>query len=68
MKILISLVLALFVSAASAGYEVQKQLTEQLDVNCETNLEYFRQQVEENPEDTYFQFMLEKWEERCKEQ
>lgn len=44
---------------------VQKRLqVEQLD-DCEMQLRYFSDKVENNPDDPYFGFMLKKWGKRC---
>lgn len=43
----------------------QQQLQNQLNTECEDNLQYFSEQSSKNPDDPYFKFMLNKWGRRC---
>lgn len=45
--------------------DIQQRLEKSTLSECEENLRYFSDQARNNPDEPYFQFMLEKWGDRC---
>ena len=48
-----------------AATPVQKRLEKEEVTECEVQLRYFSEKLDENPDDAYFQFMMKKWGKRC---
>jgi len=48
-----------------ANTPVQKRLMAVEEDECEMQLRYFSEKSKEDPDDEYFQFMLQKWGKRC---
>ena len=48
-----------------AATPVEKRLEAEEIGECEMQLRYFSEKVDENPDDPYFNFMLKKWGKRC---
>ena len=44
---------------------IEKRILKQNLDECEANLKYFHDKTNENPDDPYFKFMLNKWGSRC---
>jgi len=45
--------------------DIQTRIEHHSVEECRRNLEYFQQKHKENPDELYFQFMFERWGERC---
>jgi hypothetical protein len=45
--------------------DIQERIQTQESSECELQLRYFSDKVEQNPKDAYFKFMLDKWGKRC---
>ena len=65
MNKLLIILLLLSTSVFAGSKSIEERVDEYNVGACEEALDYFQQAHDANPDDEYFTFMLQKWEDRC---